>query len=418
MRIAMVSEHASPLAVLGGEDAGGQNVHVAALSQAMADRGHAVEVYTRRDDPNLPETVRLGPGVTVVHVPAGPPWALPKDALAEHMPRFGSWLAERWRGGTAAGRAPDVVHAHFWMSGLAALRARAGTGTPVVQTFHALGAVKRRHQGAADTSPDGRIEAEARIAAAADAVIAMCSDEVRELTALGAPAAGLRVVPCGVDVRRFTPTGPVLPRTSAARIVCVGRLVERKGVATVVEALARVPGAELLVAGGPDAALLEDDPHARELRSLAASLGVGDRVTLLGRLDHDRLPALLRSADVVVAVPWYEPFGIVPLEAMACGVPVVTSAVGGMLDSVVDGVTGVHVPPADPAALAAALHRLLPDRQRRTAMGRAGARRAAQRYTWRHVAEQTERVYAELLEDRLAAPPPLAVGADLEGVAR
>src|ERR687886_353763 len=136
MKIAMVSEHASPLAVLGGEDAGGQNVHVAALASALADRGHTVEVFTRRDARGLPEVVQLHPGVDVVHVPAGPARAIGKDSLPPYMPAFGSWLAARWQ---RTGR-PDVVHAHFWMSGVAALRARASTGTPLVQTFHARGA--------------------------------------------------------------------------------------------------------------------------------------------------------------------------------------------------------------------------------------------------------------------------------------
>jgi glycosyltransferase involved in cell wall biosynthesis len=397
VKIAMVSEHASPLAVLGGEDAGGQNVHVAALAGALADRGHEVEVYTRRDDPTLPPVRRMRPGVDVVHVPAGPACRLPKDVLDVHMPAFGAWLADRWR----HGRPPDVVHAHFWMSGLAALTARVRTGVPVVQTFHALGAVKRRHQGDADTSPSGRIAAERRLARESDAVIATCSDEVRELLALGAPLEPLRVVPCGIDTRRFTPDGPALPRPAdRSRVVYVGRLVERKGIATAVLAMCHLPDAELVIAGGPDAAELAADPQARRLIDLAAREGLTDRVRLVGRLEHANLPALLRSADALVSVPWYEPFGIAPVEAMACGVPVVTSNVGGMLDTVVDGVTGVHVPPREPAALGAALRRLLADPRQASAMGRAGARRAARRYSWQHVAMATEAVYEQVMRGR------------------
>ncbi|WP_309134269.1 glycosyltransferase [Cellulomonas sp.] len=409
MRIAMVSEHASPLAVLGGVDAGGQNVHVAALAAALADLGHDVTVYTRRDDRALPERVPMSPGVEVVHVPAGPATAVPKDDLLPWMPDLGDWVADDW----ATHGVPDVVHAHFWMSGLAAVQAAQVHGVPTVQTYHALGSVKRRHQGVKDTSPSGRITAEATIGRRVDAVIATCSDEVRELTRLGVPPARVRVVPCGVDVDHFRPvrgaTGP-FPRARRHRLVCLGRLVERKGVDTVLHALVDLPDTELLVAGGPDAAALPDDPEACRLAALARQLGVADRVHLLGRVGHDDVPELVSSADAVVATPWYEPFGIVPLEAAACGVPLVGSAVGGLLDSVADGVTGLLVPPRDPQALAAALRGLLDDPARRRAFGVAARRRALTHYSWRGVAAQTELVYQSLTS-------PVAAAARVEEVA-
>jgi D-inositol-3-phosphate glycosyltransferase len=413
MRIAMVSEHASPLAVLGGEDAGGQNVHVAALAAALADRGHAVEVFTRRDAPGLPDVVQLHPGVDVVHVPAGPARAIGKDSLPPYMPAFGSWLARRWRRAAHADRRPDVVHAHFWMSGTAALRARARTGIPVVQTFHALGVVKRRHQGAADTSPPERLAREEHLARTVDAVIATCSDEVSELLALGARPDRLHIAPCGVDLEAFRP-GPSprvlsIGRRLPRRIVSIGRLVERKGVHTLVEALPMVPGAELVVAGGPDERELDADPHVRALRAAAAQHGVADRVRFVGRVARADVPALMRSADVVAVVPWYEPFGIVPLEAMACGVPVVGSAVGGLLDSVVDGVTGVLVPPRDPAAAAAALRSVLDHEDMRLRLGRAAAEHVAARYGWGSVAALTEAVYARLATASAVATTERAV---------
>jgi D-inositol-3-phosphate glycosyltransferase len=397
LKIAMVSEHASPLALLGGEDAGGQNVHVAALAMALADRGHSVEVFTRRDAPGLPEVVTLHPGVDVVHVPAGPARPIGKDSLPPYMPAFGSWLARRWR--RSPHTRPDVVHAHFWMSGTAALRARASTRIPVVQTFHALGVVKRRHQGAADTSPPERAAREEHLARTADAVIATCSDEVSELLALGALPERLHIAPCGVDLEAFRP-GPS-PRVlrPRRRILSIGRLVERKGVHTLVEALPHVPGAELVVAGGPDERELDGDPHVHALRKAADAHGVADRVRFVGRVGRADVPALLRSADVVACVPWYEPFGIVPLEAMACGVPVVGAAVGGLLDSVVDGVTGLLVPPRDAAATATALNRVLGDEEYRLRLGRAAAAHVAERFGWARVAELTEAVYL-----RLAAP--------------
>ena len=391
MKVAMVSEHASPLAVLGGVDAGGQNVHVASLAQALAARGHEVEVYTRRDGWELPDRVPLCPGVEVVHVPAGPPDPLAKDELLPYMPAFGRWLAQEWAGPAR----PDVVHTHFWMSGLAGVSAGAEVGVPVVQTFHALGVVKRRHQGTSDPSPRTRVKAERQLVGQVDMVIATCRDEVRELIRLGAPGERIRVIPCGVDLEHFTGAGPRLLAPGADRLLCVSRLVERKGVDTVVRALPLLPGVELVVAGGPPVEQLCADPEAARLKALARSLEVSERVHLIGQVDHEDMPALLRSADVVVTTPWYEPFGIVPLEAMACGRPVVGTAVGGLLDTVQPEVTGLLVPPRDPAAVAAAAGRLLADPGLRVRLGRA-SRRAVQRYDWSRIAADTERAYEEV----------------------
>jgi D-inositol-3-phosphate glycosyltransferase len=391
MRIAMVSEHASPLAVLGGEDAGGQNVHVAELSRALARRGVEVTVYTRRDDPKLPARMPLAPGVVVEHVDAGPPRPIPKDLLLPFMDVFADRLRQAWRRWR-----PTLVHAHFWMSGHAALAAADGLGVPVVQTFHALGTVKRRHQGEADTSPAERLETETRILARACGVVATCSDERRELALLGAPSERVRVVPCGVDLRQFRPEGPAFARARRPRLVALGRLVARKGVDHVVAALTRIPRAELIVAGGPEARALDGDGEARRLRELAQRLGVAERVALCGRVARADAPKLLRSADVVVCTPWYEPFGIVPVEAMACGVPVVASAVGGMLDTITDDVTGVLVAPQCPSDIADAVSRLLRDARLRARLGAAGAARAHARYGWEHVAEGTLDAYRVL----------------------
>jgi len=392
MRIDLVSEHASPLAAVGAVDSGGQNVHVAALALALARRGGRVVVHTRRDDDALPARVAMGPGVVVHHVDAGPACTIPKDDLLPHMDAFAARLRATW-----SSVPPDVVHAHFWMSGRAAVAAAGPLGVPVVQTFHALGTVKRRHQGAADTSPPQRLAEERAVARRADLVLATCRDEVAELVAMGADRARVRVVPCGVDVRMFTPAGPRAHRSSVRhRVVTVGRMVERKGIDGAIAALALVPDAELVVAGGPPRTELAADPEARRLAALARSLDVDDRVTLLGAVARAGMPPLLRSADAVVCAPRYEPFGMVALEAMACGVPVVASAVGGLLDSVADGVTGVLVPPRDPDALAAALRALLADPARRAAMGRAGRRRALACFGWERIAEATLDAYRSL----------------------
>jgi D-inositol-3-phosphate glycosyltransferase len=395
MKVALVSEHASPLAAVGGVDAGGQNVHVAELATQLGAKGVDVMVHTRRDDPSLPRRVRMAPRVVVDHVDAGPARPLPKDDLLPSMGAFADDLARCW-----SAAPPDLVHSHFWMSGLAALAA-APPGVPVAHTFHALGVVKRRHQGVRDTSPRGRLAGERQLARRADLVIATCCDEVAELVRIGANLRRVTIVPCGVDLQRFRPDVPAEPRPSwfcRHRIVTVGRLVERKGVDDAVTALRGLPSAELVVAGGPPIAELSRDPEVRRLRAVAREAGVADRVIFRGRLPRIAIPPLLRSADAVVCVPWYEPFGIVPLEAMACGVPVVATAVGGILDTVVDGVTGLLVPPRRPDALAHALRCLLADPACRRRMGAAGRRRAEQRYGWDRVADATLAAYSALLE--------------------
>jgi glycosyltransferase involved in cell wall biosynthesis len=401
MKIALVSEHASPLAMLGGEDAGGQNVHVDALARALARRGHDVVVHTRRDSPDLPSRVRLARGVTVHHVDAGPPTAVAKDELLPWMDDFAAELAWAWRGDR-----PDVVHAHFWMSALAALDAAPASGVPVAVTFHALGSVKRRHQGAADTSPPQRVGLEQSVLSRCDRVVATARDEVDELLALGMRTDAVSVVPCGVDLARFSPRGRAAPRGGQPhRLLALGRLVPRKGVEDAVRALTVLPDTELVVAGGPAAQDLARDPEASRLRELARDIGVADRVQMLGAVERADVPALLRSADVALCLPWYEPFGIVPLEAMACGVPVVGTAVGGLLDTVLPGVTGTLVEPRRPYLVAAAVQELLDDPARRRAMGRAGATRARTLYSWDRVAAEHERVYSQLT----AVPTTLAV---------
>ncbi|WIX90862.1 glycosyltransferase family 1 protein [Amycolatopsis sp. DG1A-15b] len=397
MKIAMVSEHANPLAALGEADAGGQNVHVAELSAALVRAGHDVTVYTRRESRDEPPEVRTPQGYRVVHVPAGPARKEPKDHLLPYMGEFGSFLRDRW----ALDR-PDVAHAHFWMSGLATSLAASATGTPVAQTFHALGVVKKRYQGDQDTSPADRVRLERIIGRQAGRVIATCSDEVFELSRLGVPRSRISIVPCGVDLGRFSPDGPVARRRLPHRLVAVGRLVPRKGFDIAITALAQLPDTELVIAGGPERGKLSQDPEAGRLRQLAGRLGVGDRVRWPGQVSRDDMPALLRSADAVVCTPWYEPFGIVPLEAMACGVPVVAAAVGGLTDTVVDGVTGLLVRPHQPKELASRARRLIDDPALCHAYGTAGRDRAMARYSWDRVAADTLRAYHKLVPQQAA----------------
>ncbi|MBT2531047.1 glycosyltransferase [Arthrobacter sp. ISL-48] len=416
MKISMVSEHASPLAALGGVDAGGQNVHVAALSAALAKRGHNVTVYTRRDATELPYRVKVGRRLEVVHVEAGPACHIPKDELLPFMGELADGIARDW-----GQRPPDVVHGHFWMSGLAALdaarRENAGYRVPVVQTFHALGTVKRRHQGLEDTSPPERRWLEPGVARSADRIIATCSDEVFELKSMGIKTGKISIAPCGVDLGLFSATGSSDPKPRSHRILSVGRLVPRKGVDLVIRALPLLSDAGfddvelLIVGGGGDSSALYSDREVRRLLDLAAELGVSDKVSLQGQVPRAAMPGIFRSADAVVCSPWYEPFGIVPLEAMACGVPVVAAAVGGLRDTVVDHNTGLHVPPRDPEAIASALALLLGDPALRAELGAAGQHRASSRYSWDRVAAETEKAY------QLAAAGISAGRVPMEGAA-
>ncbi len=402
MRIAMISQHASPLAAPGEEDAGGQNTHVAELASALTVAGHDVRVYTRRDSPELPEAVDAPDGYQVCHVPAGPARRMPKDDLLPYTGEFGSRLADTWRRG---GWTPDVAHAHFWMSGLATVHASRRTGVPTVLTYHSLGTVKRRHQGVRDTSPPGRAGYERALGRAVDRVVVQCSDEVAELVRMGVPRSRMALVPAGVNEAVFRPDGPVAPRDPARpRILTVGRMVERKGFLDVVRALPAVPDAECVVVGGPPGHLLPADTFARRLSALADSCGVADRVRLLGGVPREEMAAWYRSADVLVAAPWYEPFGLTPLEGMACGVPVIGTNVGGIADSVVDGLTGDLVPPRDPRALGTAVRRLLGDNVRRFAYATAALDRVRSRYSWRRCAEQLVAVYGALTNAARPAP--------------
>ena len=410
LRIALISEHASPLALAGSVDSGGQNVYVAKVATALARRGHQVLVLTRRDSPDLPARQTLGPGVQVCHLDAGPPRFVPKEQLLPWMPAFETQARE-----LLSARAPcDVVHANFFMSGLVGLQLQRRLDLPLVVTFHALGAVRRLHQAASDGFPPERLAIERRVAHAADRVIAECpQDRLDLLQHYELPARRIAEVPCGVDLHEFRPGDALAARTQlgldpqAFIVLQLGRMVPRKGVDNIIQALARLPAgggrrqARLLVVGGesevPDERLT---PEIGRLRELARQLGVEARVQFVGRRGRAELARYYQAADVFVSTPWYEPFGITPLESMACARPVVGSAVGGIQHTVVDGVTGYLVPPKDPVTLAEHLDWLRTHPQQAAAMGRAGLLRVRRMFTWDQVAARLEAVYRRVLVER------------------
>ena len=349
-----------------------QDVHVGELSAVMARRGHVVTVFTRRDEPDGPQRVQ--------------------DDLLQHMGVFAERLAEQW-----SVEPPEVVHAHSWISGIAAQLAARARKIPTVQTFHGLGVIKRRYQKEPAAGLGTRLKMEKLVARHANWVTATCSDEVNELTRMGRPRARASVVPCGVDLQKFNTEGPIAPRGERPRIIAVGKLLPRKGFDTMIRALPLIPEAEFVVVGGPEKKQIEANPEVRRLQALAADLGVADRVSFTGAVDRDDMPAMYRSADVVTCTPWYESFGIVALEAMACGVPVVASAVGGMLDTVVHDVTGRLVAPDRPRECAEAVATILRDSFLRRSLGLAGRDRACARYSWDRVADDTVRIYERLV---------------------
>jgi glycosyltransferase involved in cell wall biosynthesis len=413
LRIALISEHASPLAAQGGVDAGGQNTYVLHVAHCLARRGHHVDVLTRRDDPALPAAVDLRPGARVLHIPAGPPRFVPKEQLLPHMSAFTRTARQL----LAHSVSYDVVHANFFMSGLVGLRLKASFGLPLVMTFHALGHVRREHQGQADAFPPQRMAIEERIVRGADRVVAECPQDRLDLLRLyGADDRRIVTVPCGVDLQEFAPVERERARRSLGLapddfvVLQLGRLVPRKGVDNVVLAVAQlrhIPQLKLLIVGG-DAPQPDEQrtPEIGRLRALAREAGVADRVIFTGQRRREQLPQCYGAADVFVTTPWYEPFGITPLEAMACGVPVIGSNVGGIKFSVADGVTGFHVPPRDPAALAARIAQLHANPVLAQAMGRAGMRRVRALFSWERVADALAEVYQEVRRPREVAAEP------------
>ena len=400
LRIALISEHASPLAALGGTDAGGQNVYVAHVARCLAAKGHEVDVLTRRDTAQLPSAVDVRPGLRVLHIDAGPPAPVPKEALLPYMGEFGSRAVQLFRHSVPY----DVVHANFFMSALVGLRLRAVLAVPLVVTFHALGLVRREHQGEADGFPPERIAIEQRVVREADRIVAECPQDQADLVrAYGADASRLSMVPCGVDLHEFGPGDKAQARRALGLpehefvVLQLGRMVPRKGVDNVIQAMAHLDGeppARLLVVGGnstdPDDG---QTPEISRLRDLAQQTGVAPRVTFVGQRQRDSLRNFYLAADVFVSTPWYEPFGITPLEAMACGTPVIGSDVGGIRYSVTEGVTGHLVPPRQPRVLAQRLAHLRANPALAAAMGRAGVLRARSRFTWDRVATDLLDVY-------------------------
>ncbi|MGJ9420016.1 glycosyltransferase [Massilia sp. CMS3.1] len=405
--LALISEHASPLAAPGSIE-GGQDVYVANLARELALAGARVDIFTRRDAPAQAQVVQLDDKVRLIHVPAGPAHHLPKEQLLPWMDAFARFVIRFAR--RLAGPY-DIVHANCFMSGMVAQQLKLALGIPYVITFHALGDARRLGQRTADAFAPERTRIEAALMRQADRIMAGCAQDRLDMEQLyGAASSRITIAPRGFAPDEFWP----VPRTAARAqlgldprrftVLQLGRLMPRKGVDTVIQGLATLRerhgvDADLLVVGGADGS---EDLELARLKALACQLGIDGHVRFVGQQPRAALRLWYGAADVLVATPWFEPFGITPVEAMACARPVIGSEVGGIKSTVVDGLTGFLIPSRDPRALAERLALLQADPALGMRMGVEGLVRAWRHYTWRALAQQACAVYADVLDETRA----------------
>ncbi len=410
MRVAMLSYHTCPLAILGGKDTGGMNVYVRELTRALGKLGVRVDVYTRSQDEHAPHISHdLGYGNRVVHVPAGPQVPLPKRELAGHLPKFVEHILD------FAARKNfkyDLIHSHYWMSGVAARDLQAAWGAPVIQMFHTLGVMKQRiAQNAEEAEGSYRIEGEKQVIALADRIVAATVAELAQLQWLyDANPAKIAVIPPGVDTSHFYP----IPADEAKEFIgipptdtmllFVGRIEPLKGVDVLIKAIAQMRARGVLDQRHLCISIIGGDPHVSRdamtaemsrLHDLRLQNGLEDLVAFLGRRSQETLPYYYSAADAVIVPSHYESFGMVALEAMACGTPVVASQVGGLAFLVQDGVTGFHIPVGDADALCERLTLLLKDQSLRQKMA-AQAVTFARSYAWGNIAERILTLYRQV----------------------
>lgn len=416
MNIAMLSFHTCPLATLGGKDTGGMNVYVAELTRHLGKRGIHVDVFTRSQDEHVPHVLHnLGYCNRVVHIPAGPEVPLPKRELATYIPEFVEGINL-----FAAQKEIhyDLIHSHYWMSGMAAEQLRARWQTPIIHMFHTLVMMKNRvARSPEELEGEYRLKGEQRILQIADRIVVATPAEQSQLEFLyKANSKKLRIIPPGVDLSHFYP----IPRDEAREVIgvplknrmilFVGRIEPLKGLETLIRALAYMqktsqlvccPHSLVIVGGDPEETPLNVNAEMARVQALVRELDIRDLVLFLGKKDQQTLPYYYSAADVVVVPSHYESFGMVALEAMACGTPVVASQVGGLGFLIRDGVTGYVIPDGEPELLGNRLMELILDPQLRERMGRQ-ASQLAQEYSWERIAAEIANLYEEVLHPQPA----------------
>ncbi|CAA9892865.1 Phosphoheptose isomerase [Candidatus Methylobacter favarea] len=411
-RIALISEHASPLAALGGTDAGGQNIAVAELAEHLAALGYEIDVFTRWDDQRMPKIINWRGGIRVIHMKAGPVTFIPKEKLLPYMPAFTQDMLHFIE---SENKPYKLIHAHFFMSALVASDIKQRLGIPFIVTFHALAKVRRIHQGKNDWFPDAGFAIEERVVAESDQIVALCPQEREDLITLyQADPEKITIIPNGFRPSEIHPIDKLFARMALKLdpkekiLLQLGRIVPRKGIDNVIKALGHMRRAHnftarLLIVGGqanePDPAMM---PEIDCLQQLAHTEDVSDLVTFVGRRTRDTLHYYYSAADVFITTPWYEPFGITPLEAMACGTPVIGSNVGGIKSTVIDGQTGFLVPPDDAVLLGRRIMELLSSNKLRMYFKENAIRHVNENYTWIKAAHLTANLY-----ERIAMQNPL-----------
>jgi D-inositol-3-phosphate glycosyltransferase len=404
-KIAFISEHASPLAVLGGVDSGGQNVYVAEICKSLSRLGYMIDIFTRRDDSNLPQIVNWLPGIRVIHVDAGPAREVAKEALLGYMPAFTAEMVRFIQSGKLE---YELVHANFFMSGLVASQVKKQLGIPYVITFHALGKVRMIHQKDKDAFPVERIDIEEMIVQDADYIVAECPQDKQDLIEhYHADPRRIMIIPCGFSADEFFPYSKNGARRHLGLdkneivLLQLGRMVPRKGIDNVIRAmkyLKNVGKVRLLVVGGSDEKPdFENDHELKRLKTLADQEGVGMLVEFTGRRNRQELRHYYQAADFFISTPWYEPFGITPLEAMACGTPVIGANVGGIKYTVVHQQTGFLVPPHDPEALAEAVKEGISCPEKYRNLCRNALERVNRYFTWQQVAQKSHQLYLNVI---------------------
>jgi D-inositol-3-phosphate glycosyltransferase len=409
----MLSYHTCPLATLGGKDTGGMNVYVREITRQLGAMGIHVDVFTRSQNEHVPHVLHdLGYGNRIVHIRAGSEYPLPKKELVTYLPQFVNGIYEF---ADNKGISYDLIHSHYWMSGIAAIQLKNMWGIPIVNMFHTLGVMKNRvAQSPEEVEGEYRIEGEREVLKAADKIIAATTAEYAQLLWLyQADVNKIMVIPPGVDICKFYP----IPADEAKEyigvppcgrmLLFVGRIEPLKGLDVLIEAISIMrqgdvwkenPFCLAIIGGEPDESDEQDNIEMSRIKALSENFGLQDFVTFLGKRSQDSLPYYYSAAEAVVVPSQYESFGMVALEAMACGTPVVASHIGGLAYLVQDGITGFTVPVDDPVELANRLSSLIQDPNLRDRMGKQAVQ-VAQDYAWDKIASKLVAVYDGLLNN-------------------
>lgn len=395
-RIAMLSMHGCPVSLLGEKDTGGMNVYVLQIARELGERGHSVDVYTSAHNPDDPQIVGLGDNARVIHLQAGPHHKT-KESLHRYIPKYLRRL-EEFR--EAEGLTYDLVHSHYWLSGQAGLSLADSWQVPHVTTFHTL-ARKKLQARAGESEPERRVQAETRVIEQASTIVVSTDQEKEDLSRLyGVSPRSVRIIPAGVDLDLFKPVDREDARRSLGIqesniLLSVGRIEPLKGIEILVRAMALLSDLDdsrLVIVGGKP----QEDDEIKRLKSIAAELGVETRTTFTGTVQQTELPAYYSAADVFVLPSYYESFGLVALEAMACGTPVIASRVGGPGSFITSGETGYLVPWPCPEPYAQRLDVLLANPALAAAMCKA-ARAKALTMGWDIAARRIANLYTTLI---------------------